>query len=87
VFSRIAPFAGRLVVERLQCRKTGGAQRTGDGKGEGEAYVRILVDNVVQQLGFCKGVTKVGLCKLEDFVESQVFARSNGDGKWALCSV
>jgi len=82
VFSRIAPFAGRLVVERLQCRKS-----TVEGNGKGEAYVRILADNAVQQLGFCKGATKAGLCKLEDFVESQVFARSNGDGKWALCSV
>ncbi|KDQ13674.1 hypothetical protein BOTBODRAFT_55920 [Botryobasidium botryosum FD-172 SS1] len=79
VFSRIAPFAGRLVVERLQCGKS-------QGKGSGEAYVRILADNAVQQLDFCEGATAEGLCALGKFVESQGFARSNGDGKWALCS-
>ncbi|KDQ13677.1 hypothetical protein BOTBODRAFT_175390 [Botryobasidium botryosum FD-172 SS1] len=71
VFSRISPFAGRMVVERLRCG--------------GEVKVRILVDDAVQKLEFCEGVTSDGLCPLAAFVQSQSFATSNGNGKWGTC--
>lgn len=69
--SRMVPFAGRMVIERLAC-------------GEQGKYVRVLVNQAVQPLEFC-GAGEVGECSLDAFVESQAFARSGGNGTWAAC--
>ncbi|KAI0774716.1 phytase [Trametes elegans] len=67
---RIVPFSGRMVVERLECA--------------GAAHVRVLVNDAVQPLEFC-GADEHGLCTLDAFVESQAYARNNGDGDFAKC--
>lgn len=69
--SRMTPFCGRIITEKLRC-------------GDGGEYVRILVNDAVQPLEFC-GADKDGLCTLDAFVESQAYARSNGDGDWERC--
>lgn len=74
--SRMVPFAGKMVVERLTC----GEGYTGD---EGR-YVRVLVNQGVQPLAFC-GASGDGVCSLDAFVESQAFARSGGNGTWDTC--
>ncbi|OAX34013.1 phosphoglycerate mutase-like protein [Rhizopogon vinicolor AM-OR11-026] len=68
VVSRLVPFSGRMVTEKLRCFE---AETPGD-------FVRILINDAVQPLTFC-GLGD-GLCELEAFVESQTYARSNGDG-------
>jgi len=67
--SRMVPFGARMVVERLIC--------------EDEEYVRVLVNDEVQPLEFCGGGE--GLCELGAFVESQSYARNNGEGDWEAC--
>ncbi|KAF7363816.1 Acid phosphatase [Mycena sanguinolenta] len=67
----LVPFSGRMVVEKLEC---------GD-----EEYVRILVNDALQPLNFCASKDQVGLCTLSAFVQSQSYARSNGDGDWERC--
>ncbi|KAF7327124.1 Phosphoglycerate mutase-like protein [Mycena kentingensis (nom. inval.)] len=76
VVSRMVPFSGRMVVERLVCRSV---------HGEEEARVRILVNDAVQPLEFCSGGSGSGVCPLEAFVESQGYARRGGDGEWEMC--
>ena len=71
ISSRLVPFAARMMVERLTCEHT-----------EGQ-LVRIIVNEQVQPLEFCgKGD---GLCSLDAFVESQGYARRNGDGDFERC--
>ncbi|KAH7923635.1 acid phosphatase [Leucogyrophana mollusca] len=72
---KLVPFSGRMVTEKLECTVAG---ETGD-------YVRILVNDAVQPMEFC-GDTGSGVCALGDFVQSQQYARLNGEGDWALCS-
>lgn len=72
---RLVPFSARMVTERLRCNGGGGA-------GEGE-YVRVLVNDAVQPLEFC-GVGD-GVCTLQAFVESQGYARNNGEGDFERC--
>ena len=60
-----------MVVERLDCG-------TGD-------YVRVLVNDQVQPLEFCGGENKEGICELGAFVDSQKYARENGQGDWEAC--
>ncbi|KAJ7217169.1 acid phosphatase [Mycena pura] len=68
----MVPFSGRMVVEKLACG--------------GEEYVRILVNDALQPLEFCApGGRGVGLCTLSAFVDSQLYASSNGDGEWEKC--
>ncbi|KAF8329901.1 phytase [Amanita rubescens] len=69
--SRMVPFGARMVVERLVCHEDGGE------------YVRVLVNDEVQPLEFCGG--EEGLCELGAFVESQSYARNNGEGDWEAC--
>ncbi|KAH7927515.1 acid phosphatase [Leucogyrophana mollusca] len=73
--SKMVPFSGRLTTEKLSCT----------AEGETGEYVRILVNDAVQSMYFC-GDTGNGLCALDDFVESQEYARLNGEGDWALCT-
>ncbi|KAG1743648.1 histidine phosphatase superfamily [Suillus paluster] len=75
VESKLVPFSGRMTTEKLECTING-------ERGE---YVRILVNDALQPLPFCAG-TGDGLCTLDNFVESQQYARSNGAGDWELCS-
>jgi hypothetical protein len=84
IFSRISPFAGRVVTERLTCG--GGAE----GKRQ---YVRIFVNDAIQLLDFCNKKA-VGnnddtlartLCEVDAFVESQAYARENGRGDYERC--
>jgi len=73
VISRLVPFSGRMITEKLRCLEA----------GTSEDFVRILIDDAVQPLEFCG--TGNGLCRLEAFVESQAYARNNGDGDFEKC--
>lgn len=66
------PFGARMYVEKLKC------------KGDEEEFVRVVLNDRVQSLGFCGG-DKYGRCGLNRFVESQGFARRGGD--WDKCYV
>ena len=70
IVSRLVPFSGRLVTERLDCN--------------GETYVRMLVDDALQDLDFC-GADDDGLCSLDAFVASQGYATSDGAGDFERC--
>lgn len=72
--SRMTPFSGRMITEKMVC----------DNREVGREYVRILVNDAVQSLSFC-GAGEDGLCELGAFVDSQWYARSNGDGDWDEC--
>ncbi|KAH9833864.1 phytase [Rhodofomes roseus] len=80
--SRMVPFAGRMVVERLAC---GEGYEPADGSADAEGrYVRVLVNQAVQPLAFC-GASADGVCGLGAFVDSQAFAKSGGNGTWDAC--
>jgi len=49
-----------------------------------EEYVRIFVNDVRQPLEFC-GAGEDGMCKLEEFVKSQQYARNDGFGDFEGC--
>ena len=68
--SRMTPFAGRMVTEKLECA--------------GRDFVRIFVDDALQPLEFC-GAGRSGMCSLQAFVESQGYARNNGEGDFQKC--
>jgi hypothetical protein len=70
IVARMVPFAGRMVVEKLECKM--------------DEYVRILVNDKVESLLFC-GASSDGLCLLDDFLKSQSYARSNGRGDFDKC--
>ncbi|RPD56732.1 acid phosphatase [Lentinus tigrinus ALCF2SS1-7] len=74
VASRMVPFSSRMVTERMTCVR--------DGKED--KYVRILVNDEVQPLEFC-GAGEDRMCKLDDFVRSQGYARRSGDGDFEKC--
>lgn len=87
VSSRIVPFSGRMSVERLRCtigNRSYGFRSKAQGKSREEVYVRILINDVLQPLPFCGG-DHDGLCKLSDFVISQRFSRTDGDGNFSKC--
>jgi len=68
----MTPFAGRMVTEKLKCA--------------GGGFVRIFVDDALQPLEFC-GAGPSGMCSLGAFVESQKYARTNGEGDFQECFV
>ena len=68
----MTPFAGRMVTEKLKCK--------------GGDFVRIFVDDALQPLKFC-GAGSQGICSLRAFVESQRYARNNGEGDFQKCFV
>ncbi|KAJ3993756.1 phytase [Lentinula boryana] len=74
IASHLVPFSGRMVVEKMQCRQL-----------SSEDYMRILVNDAVQPLEFCSGVTPEGVCSVSAFVESQGYATSGGNGDWQKC--
>lgn len=67
------PFAGRAYFERVSC---------GLPLRKKEEYVRVLINDRVIPLQSCKANT-FGMCLLDDFVQSQSFARAGG--KWDRC--
>ena len=75
ILSNIVPFSARLVVEKLEC--------TSKIPLPARTFVRILVNDAVQPLEFCGGVA--GLCELHAFVESQWYARHDGNGDFEKC--
>lgn len=92
IASRLVPFSSRMVLERMQCRSRPQhlarssmlGSRSKVEEGEGEMYVRVLVNDALQPLEFCGGDDE-GLCRLEVFVESQTYARNDGDGDFDKC--
>ncbi|KAF7334253.1 hypothetical protein MSAN_02386700 [Mycena sanguinolenta] len=76
--SEIIPFSGRMVVEKLTC----------DRHDASDSYIRILVNEVLQPLAFC-GAKKhgpwKGLCQFDAFLDSQEYARNDGNGDWEEC--
>lgn len=71
VAAEMVPFSAQMVTEKVGC-------------DDGEIYVRILVSDKVQPLEFC-GATGDGMCTLDAFVESQHYARSDGEGDFEKC--
>lgn len=76
--SFIVPFSSHIVFERLSCTTSS------QGKKGTETKLRILAQDEVQHLDFC-GTDSDGLCALDAFVESQSFARNNGNGDFEKC--
>ncbi|KAJ3506030.1 hypothetical protein NLJ89_g7102 [Agrocybe chaxingu] len=83
VTSRLTPFSGRMVTERLTCKKLHGSAGVKGGKTPA-SYVRILVNDALQPLEFC-GARGDGLCELGAFVTGQAYARNNGEGDFEKC--
>jgi len=77
VLSKMVPFAARMVVEKLEC--------VGEIPLPIGTFVRILVNDAVQPLEFCGGIPVLGMCELHAFVESQSYARNDGDGDFERC--
>ncbi|KAH9066440.1 phytase [Lactarius vividus] len=75
ILSNMVPFGGRMVVERLECAR--------EVPLSAVTSIRILVNDAVQPLEFCDGVG--GLCELYSFVESQWYARHDGNGDFERC--
>jgi hypothetical protein len=68
--SRMVPFAGRMVTEKLECSK-------GD-------FVSIFVGDAPPTLDFC-GPDSSKMCSFDDFVKSQKYLRYNGEGDFEKC--
>ncbi|KAH9482157.1 3-phytase B [Psilocybe cubensis] len=84
IASHLTPFSARMVTERLSCGSTGPAAGHGQGKIKPQTFVRILVNDALQPLPFCGG-DRNGLCTLDAFVESQSYARNDGEGDFEKC--
>lgn len=92
-------LGGRPVNPRWNARLLAGAAgdvETQKHKTESGTFVRIFVNDDLQPLGFCnhkhdvdrpssRWQKKHGLCTLGNFVESQRYARSSGDGDFEKC--
>lgn len=57
----------------------------GSEERENEEYVRVFVNDARQPLNFCGGDVDE-MCKLEEFVRSQEYARNDGFGDFAACA-
>ncbi|CUA76359.1 hypothetical protein RSOLAG22IIIB_12240 [Rhizoctonia solani] len=73
VVSKIVPFGGLTLVEKLSCSAS-------DLQGD---YVRIIINDAVislDNLPDCKGSESIhGLCALDNFLQSQSYARAGGN--------
>ncbi|KEP49980.1 histidine acid phosphatase [Rhizoctonia solani 123E] len=73
VVSKMVPFGGLTLVEKLSCS---GSELHGD-------YVRIIINDAVismDTLPECEGSESInGLCALDKFVQSQAYARAGGN--------
>jgi len=85
-----------MTVERLSCLvHTRSSSRSSskrwwkwineDDDGAKEEYVRVFVNDAKQPLHFC-GASGDGMCRLEEFVSSQGYARNGGFGDFAACA-
>ncbi|KAF5363805.1 hypothetical protein D9756_000048 [Leucocoprinus leucothites] len=72
--SKVVPFSSEMVVERLTCA---------DQRVKTE-YVRIFINDALQPLGVCGG-DEDGLCRVSEFLESQSYARNDGEGDFQKC--
>ena len=93
ITSHLTPFSGRMVTERLSCllpeeeeekNRTSQQQTEEANDDDDNVYVRILVDDALQPLKFC-GADEDGICELNAFVESQAYARNDGEGDFEKC--
>jgi len=101
IASKMVPFSGHMTVERVSCsahpRSLATTRSrpvrwwnwmTRDGadydREDNEEYVRILVNDARQPLEFC-GAGKDGMCKLNEFIKSQEYARNDGFGDFEGC--
>ncbi|KAJ4477454.1 phytase [Lentinula aciculospora] len=75
ITSQLVPFSARMVVEKMQCQYS----------SQDSEYIRVLVNDAVQPLNFCAGVTEDGICGLPAFVRSQSYSTSGGNGDWQRC--
>ena len=66
-----------MITEKVRCEAGPNSRR------KTKEYVRILVNDVVQPLEFCNGLR--GLCELDAFVESQGYAKNDGEGDFEKC--
>jgi hypothetical protein len=89
--SRMTPFAGRMVVEKLDC-----VDSSPDlPRGKSGEFIRILINDALQPLGSPsrdgqrdkRGSRpgRKGLSALEHFLESQTYVKSGGRGDWERC--
>jgi len=102
ISSNMVPFSGHMTVEKLSCSvysSSPAASKSrpmrwwnlmtrGEGTDDGEdkeEYVRIFVNDARQPLKFC-GAGDDGMCKLEEFVKSQKYARNDGFGDFEGCN-
>ena len=95
ITSIMVPFSGHMTVERLSCsprpqslapsssRPTKWRNADYDHEAK-EEYVRIFVNDAMQPLDFC-GAGEDGMCKMDDFVRSQAYARNDGFGDFERC--
>lgn len=79
--SDVVSFSAELVVERLSCAS--GSPAEGFKPTE---YVRIMINDALQPLNFC-GADENGLCELSKFIESESYARHDGEGDFEQCFV
>ena len=97
IASEMVPFSGHMTVERLSCTVRPlslAATRSrpmkwwswmaGDDREDKEEYVRIFVNDARQPLEFC-GAGEDDMCKLDEFVKSQEYARNDGFGDFEGC--
>ncbi|KAF9778341.1 phytase [Thelephora terrestris] len=100
IISKMVPFSGRMTVERLSCPRPlvpsiSRSMRwwnwmTVDGVADYyseqmEDYVRVFVNDARQRLEFC-GAGEDGMCKLDEFVKSQRYARNDGVRDFEKCN-
>ncbi|KAG8899463.1 hypothetical protein FRC00_001396 [Tulasnella sp. 408] len=94
VASKLVPFSTSLVVEKLACPRQAHFQSRDRAVGgakfeEREEYVRMILNEGVVPLDLVEcgriGVN-LGMCRLEDFVQSQSFSQHGGDWDQA-CSL
>ncbi|KAF8967497.1 phytase [Flammula alnicola] len=79
ITSHLTPFSARMVTERLSCTVRGMGKTAGK-----QSFVRIFVNDALQPLDFCGG-DQSGRCTLSAFVQSQAYARNDGEGDFEKC--
>jgi len=83
-FGHIAPFAGRIIFERLQCRSTQASASTTSAATA--PYIRVLANDApldLRELCGTEDFRRLGtqwrsICTLDAFVRSQKYARVDG---------
>jgi hypothetical protein len=83
VASRLVPFAARLVVEKLSCPSS--PHLAPPANDTAVESVRVLLNDAILHIPGCSESVGKGVCTLEEFLESQTYARSGGQGEWEKC--